>query len=297
MANSTTRLELLATSPAISGSRAVATKAAPDWTPDPAYSVSDAGEVLSELERILASDAFDASARNRAFLRHVVDETLAGRADRIKGYTVAQEVFHRDADFDPQLDPVVRIEASRLRRSLERYYLTAGKRDALRIELPKGGYVPTFTLRRLDDGDADAPIFRATARAPVVVVRPFANLSRVADDKAVAVGLADEVIGRLAACDGLAVVAEDAARSGGPAGSGRFILQGSTRRSGTRLRVTAHLLDHADARYLWTRNFDRTLRAGVVWPLQEEIAGAIAQAIGGPNGVLRALAARSHPRN
>ena len=102
------------------------------------------GEVRAELQRILASKAFDASERNRRFLQFIVEETLEGRADRIKAYGVATLVFGRGESFDPQTDPVVRIEASRLRRSIERYYLTAGKVDPIRIAIPKGSYVPTF---------------------------------------------------------------------------------------------------------------------------------------------------------
>src|SRR5689334_5676376 len=83
--------------------------------------------VLTELERVLASPAFDTYDRIRRFLRYVVEETVAGRADRIKAYSIATSVFEREEDFDPQIDPIVRIEASRLRRVLERYYLTAGR--------------------------------------------------------------------------------------------------------------------------------------------------------------------------
>jgi TolB-like protein/Tfp pilus assembly protein PilF len=101
-------------------------------------------QVQLQLERIIASSAFDASRRNRAFLRFVVEETLAGRADRIKAYTIATSVLGRDEAFDPQSDPIVRIEASRLRRSLERYYLKAGQSDPIRIDIPKWSYVPSF---------------------------------------------------------------------------------------------------------------------------------------------------------
>src|SRR5262245_55634157 len=107
----------------------------------------DAGiqeQVRNALVRILSSDGFSASARNRKLLEYVVGETLAGRADRIKAYTLATVVFERGADFDPQLDPVVRLEASRLRRALEHYYLTAGKDDPIRIDIPKGSYIPSF---------------------------------------------------------------------------------------------------------------------------------------------------------
>ncbi len=100
--------------------------------------------VRAQVARILASADFDASERNRRFLSYVVEQTLAGRGDRIKAYGIAVAVFDRDDSFDPQSDPIVRIEASRLRRSLERYYLLAGQGDPIRIEIPKGGYVPAF---------------------------------------------------------------------------------------------------------------------------------------------------------
>ena len=67
--------------------------------------------IRAELARILASGAFDASDRNRSFLRHVVEETLAGRGERIKAYAIATTVFGRGTDFDPQVDSIVRIEA------------------------------------------------------------------------------------------------------------------------------------------------------------------------------------------
>ncbi|TIQ00306.1 MAG: hypothetical protein E5X60_05430 [Mesorhizobium sp.] len=101
----------------------------------------------AQLARILNSADFDATGRERRFLSHVVEETLAGRGDRIKAYSIAVEVFGRDMSFDPQTDPIVRIEAGHLRRGLERYYLTAGHDDPILITIPKGGYVPTFSLR------------------------------------------------------------------------------------------------------------------------------------------------------
>src|ERR1700754_4413115 len=100
-------------------------------------------EVRAELRRVLESPQFDCSERNRRFLEYVVEEALSGRAGRIKGYSIATTVFGRDVSFDPQLDPVVRMEARRLRRSLERFYLTGGS-SSVKIEMPKGSYVPLF---------------------------------------------------------------------------------------------------------------------------------------------------------
>jgi TolB-like protein len=106
-----------------------------------------ATDASAELDRILSSPRFQASERRRAFLRFIVDETLAGRGESLKGYTVALAVFRRDSSFDPQADPVVRLEARRLRRDLDSYYMDAGQDDPVRISIPKGSYVPSFEWR------------------------------------------------------------------------------------------------------------------------------------------------------
>ena len=105
-------------------------------------------EVREQLERMLASPGLQASPRRRDMLRFIVDETLAQRGNRLKAYTVALAVFGRDDTFDPQADPVVRLEARRLRRDLDGYYAGAGHHDPLHITVPKGGYVPTFFMAR-----------------------------------------------------------------------------------------------------------------------------------------------------
>jgi adenylate cyclase len=108
----------------------------------PARPALQAADVLDCLDRILASLDFDASPRSRTFIRFVVEEALAGRQDGLTQPAIARRVFGRREDFDPTVDPIVRIQAGRLRRSLERYYLLEGASDPVRIELPRGGYVP-----------------------------------------------------------------------------------------------------------------------------------------------------------
>lgn len=103
-------------------------------------SPSDADAVRAQVARVLKSSAFQQSQRRQRFLQFLADETIAGRSERLKGYTIAVEVFERPVSFDPLVDPVVRIEAGRLRDKLREYYETEGKNDAIRIELPKGGY-------------------------------------------------------------------------------------------------------------------------------------------------------------
>lgn len=108
-----------------------------------------ASEVMAELERIIQSPHFEASERRRAFLRFIVEETLAGRTERLKGYAIAIGVFGRDKNFDAQSDAVVRLEARRLRRDLDSYYVDAGSLDPVRISIPKGSYAAHFEKRHV----------------------------------------------------------------------------------------------------------------------------------------------------
>ncbi|HVX91599.1 MAG TPA: hypothetical protein VG985_00100 [Xanthobacteraceae bacterium] len=108
-----------------------------------------AEEIREACTRVVASPAFRASPQLSAFLRFVVEATLSGQSERIKGYTIAVEALGRDADFDPQTDPIVRVEAGRLRRALERYYGETGADDPVAIELPRGSYVPVFNRRNV----------------------------------------------------------------------------------------------------------------------------------------------------
>ncbi len=100
--------------------------------------------VIVELERILSHRSFAGCERSQQFLRYVVEETLAGRAGRIKGVTIANEVFGFEDPVQAQTSTVVRVEAGRLRRRLVDYYTADGHADPIRISIRKGSYVPTF---------------------------------------------------------------------------------------------------------------------------------------------------------
>ena len=111
------------------------------------WSESDQEAIRHQLDRILHSGPFHQSQRRQRFLEYLVNETLAGRGERLKGYNVALEVFDRPETFDPILDPIVRIEAARLREKLREYYGADGQGDLIRIDLPKGTYTPHIEFR------------------------------------------------------------------------------------------------------------------------------------------------------
>ena len=114
------------------------------------WSEAQSKAIQTELDRILGSPLFAHAERQRRFLKFIVTETLAGRADRISGYAVGIGVFDRDPGFDPLLDPVVRVGAVRLRAKLREYYDGEGRTDPIHIGLDKGSYAATICRRGLD---------------------------------------------------------------------------------------------------------------------------------------------------
>lgn len=119
---------------------------------DPARHQPNPGDIRRQLERITASAMFRDAFRLRSFLHFVVETALSGDTNMIKAYTIAVEALGRGSNFDPQNDPIVRVEAGRLRRALARYYDELGGDDRIVIEIPSGAYVPVFRTRQPDIG-------------------------------------------------------------------------------------------------------------------------------------------------
>ena len=104
----------------------------------------DPDQVRAHLQLILSTPGFASASSLARFLRYVVEETLEGRARNLKEFTLGIRIFGRGEAFDPRVDPIVRVQARNLRSKLERYYAGPGLADPVRIELPKGTYVPLF---------------------------------------------------------------------------------------------------------------------------------------------------------
>jgi len=117
---------------------------------------------IEQLEKILHSRTLQNSENLKAFLRFVVEKTLADEGVQLKEYTIATEVFGRKSDYDPRIDSVVRVQAGRLRTKLQEYYTVEGKNDQIVIDLPKGHYHPVFNCPYAESGLEISP---AGARA------------------------------------------------------------------------------------------------------------------------------------
>jgi TolB-like protein len=240
----------------------------------PARSIQD------QLHRILASKPFAQSVRMSRFLRFTVERAVSGQPDRLKEYVIGVEVFDRAPSYDPRVDPIVRVEARRLRSKLKSYYDTEGASDELIIEFPKGAYAPLFRRR------SAAPEPAAT-QGRAIAVLPFSNLSAEPDTEYFSDGLTEELIHGLTKVGGLMVVAWSSAarlkgqpydvREIGRQLSVSTVLVGSVRSSGERLRVMAQLIDTANGQYLWSETYDRLVED--LFAIQEEISRAIVKTL------------------
>jgi len=292
----------------------------------------DPEAVQAALDKILASPGFSSAERLTRFLSFTVSETLAGNADRLKESMLGVEVFGRKPTYDPRMDAVVRTEAVKLRARLREYYETAGRDDALRIDLPKGGYVPQFVPREPAVTDAAATPPAPPAAVPTtpgaaaasngrkpllagalvvlalaavvfysqrdhsapahlslssIAVLPFVDLSEQKDQAYFCDGMTEEIIDELTRAGGFRVVArtssfafkdkhQDIREIGRKLGVGA-VMEGSVRKDGQRLRVTAQLISVADGYHLWSETYERELKD--VFTVQDEISRAIVQTL------------------
>jgi TolB-like protein/Flp pilus assembly protein TadD len=236
-------------------------------------------DVHEQLARLLASKTFLQVDRLKRFARFIVQEALAGRGADLKEYVIGVQVFEREQSFDPRTDPIVRVQARRLRARLDRYYREEGHADAVVIELPKGGYAPSFR-RREGTVPAPASLGEAMAGRNTIAVHAHDDCSPGQSLAAFCRGLSDEIVHRLASGTRLRVIAPRRGRGAGaetPAGhdAGGLIVEGSVRLAQGRARVTTHLVDGASGHVLWSSGDDVALDDSL--DAQQQIAAAIAE--------------------
>ncbi|KKC32208.1 hypothetical protein WH91_15730 [Devosia psychrophila] len=135
--------------------------------------------ILHALEQLLRWPEIARSPQLSRFLEYIVQRSLAGQEQSIKAYSIAVDVFGRGPDFDPQADPIVRVQARRLRSLLDDYYRGPGLQDALQIRLPIGRYIPDFVVAETEAASIEPVLFqvaRASQNAPALRVGPTVSL-------------------------------------------------------------------------------------------------------------------------
>jgi len=258
-------------------------------------------QVQQQLTSILASSIFAHSHRQSRFLRYIVQATVTGDADRLNQRIIGIEVFDRPDSFDPMVDSIVRVEASRLRSKLREYYDELGKCDRVFIELLKGsytvriGHMPGDAARRgkahisagrLDDM-AVVGMPRSLQNAPTIAVLPFHSIGSDREQQSFADGITDDLITDLARTSGLFVISRQSvsAYKGSVARIQRiseelgvgFILEGSIRRANDRVRINVQLIDGSSGKHIWAERYDRKM--GDIFDLQDDVNRRVVQAL------------------
>jgi len=249
------------------------------------WTVVERAQIEDQLAKLLSSASFGSAKLLQHLLKYLVEETLAGRGDRINQASVAIDVLGRDESFDAAIDSVVRVEARRLRSRLIEYYYEDGKRDAIRFELPKGHYIPSISF---SPGPGNAEVAASAANITTgahvedasIAVLAFVNLSDDSSNEYFSDGISEELLTLLAKIPELRVPARTSSfafkgKNVNVAQIGEqlhvaHVLEGSVRKAGDQVRITAQLIQVSDGFHLWSESWDRTLLD--IFAIQEEIA-------------------------
>ncbi len=238
--------------------------------------------VREALKRILASRSFEGVESLKRFLDFVVSETLAGRGDQLKEFSVGEDAFGKGASFDPRNDPIVRVQARRLRSRLERYQQAEGQSDEVFIELPKGGYVPSFRKREV--AVRQRPVLTVLLDRNSVVVQTFKCSSSDTRVLELCRGIHGDLVHSLTQLEGITVLAgrksADASDAGGQVGRthAAIMVAGSVHRMRDQVRINAQLVDAVTGNYIASESLDRVLDKND-FTLQDEIVALVTRRI------------------
>ncbi|WP_215426487.1 transmembrane adenylate cyclase [Agarivorans albus] len=260
--------------------------------------------IREQLERIVESSVFEQSPKMKELLSYLVDQTLQGNGDRLKQFTIAIEIFDRDADFDHQSDPIVRIQAGRVRRSLDTYYFTEGANDALYISVPKGRYVPSFKLRSEQDlnPQAIAPVTEPAeieSLSPSITVLPFLSLADDNQQQFFADGFGEELATELSRFDTLNVVsmyamgdtsfdintAADINQIGKQL-KVSFITSGTMRALNNQMRIHARLYRADTGQQVWAEKYTCDMSTDDLFEAQDQIIAEIVAELASSFGII-----------
>ncbi|MBI9106552.1 MAG: hypothetical protein JEZ04_07370 [Spirochaetales bacterium] len=228
--------------------------------------------IREELDRILGDRHFQGANRASAFLKYIVEETLSGRDNRLKEYTIGIEVFQKGNDFLPQADPSVRIDAGRLRKKLDQYYLTK-KEEGVEISIPKGGYVPRFRFHasRLPGGEIKL-------KPPTLSVKPFESQS-TKEPALITELLYQEMKKAVGKSDDFALLGDSDINSD-------FQITGKLYKRRSSFILYCDLLRSDSGTIVWTESFPLKNPGRFPLRMAEAVAAQVAAVVAGRGGVL-----------
>lgn len=246
----------------------------------------DKNQILEQLSRILRSQVFRNSEMLRNFLSFIVQEAVKENGMSLKQYSIAIHAFGRKDDFDATSDPIVRIQASRLRRNLEQYYQEDGENDPILISLPKGSYSPNIEARK-NKKERSISIAKSNAPQHSLAVFPIKNLSANQDRQYIIDGFNEELLLELSRYKDLDVIrVEETSNESAKKSYAGFSLEGSLRFGGDTVKISFHVTDNIKSVIFWSYQEKFNLEDCDLISVQEKVATSVAQQIAGISGVI-----------
>lgn len=269
-------------------------------------------EIQEELDCILSSNMFSRSSVLSNFLKFIVEETLEGRTENLKEYSIAVSALGKADDFNPQIDAIVRIHAGRLRRLLNEYYVGVGQNNAVKIEVVKGTYVPAFRTQSTQPLSVEtsvepkpeikkvqepAVITTVYSRSKLTLaVLPFRNLCQDGEYQFFVDGFGEELTRIFSAEEDISVVAhfsslkyaninEDIRVIGADLGV-HYVITGSVKRSNKEIRVNVALIETVNGIQIWSKNYTHDLEKNDMIDIQDQIDHDVFSILSGQYGFI-----------
>jgi TolB-like protein len=267
--------------------------------------------IHAQVQKIFLCPAFAVSDILRRFLSYITDETLSGRSNTIKEYTIAVNVLNKPVSFKPQHDAIVRIHAGRLRRALNYYYKEEGQRDSIEISVPKGSYVPVFSElqskdKRLQNESAAFQPGQAYDSVILVVV-PFSTLETDISRQAFTDSLGQQLSAEFGKFSDFSVISYYTTRQlsaknreiGELASlfGAQYVVTGNVQFESNRLRVAVQLIDTHSGAQIWTEMYHRNYNTANLFEVGDQIVSGLAGVLGDFNGIITQEVARGHAKN
>jgi TolB-like protein len=268
---------------------------------------SEPDAIKRQLQRVLDSSYFRTSKQLSCFLRFVVEESLCGRSHKLSQYAIAINLG-RDESFDPNTDPVIRIEARRLRQTLALYYQQEGQRDSIRIEIPTGRYVPVFRQNSVGEEPGSATELRSGAGAvsanpvakgtegPSIALLNFTCLGQDRELEEIAISLTEELSAALSCCEFIKLIRPIAAEGflndaqeleqRNHEYRADYVLDGKLQRWGEEIRLFSRLCDPVTGELIWSESFSLSASDKLNSFSQDRLLRCLAATIADFHGVM-----------
>lgn len=258
-------------------------------------------QILEQVRKIFLWPSFSVSDILRRFLTYIVSESIAGRSNTIKEYTIAVHVLNKPIHFKPQLDAIVRIHAGRLRRALEEYYQTSGNSDKIEITIPKGGYVPEFSAGHsvavTRESELPGKISDTALSSGIrIAVMPFDTLETDLTRLSFSNSLGEQLSAELGKFAGFSVISYYILKQLGSSHPEienlashfdvRFVLTGNVVFAKSKLRVTVQLTDTESGVQVWTELYHFSFSSANYFHLTDKIVAGVIARIGDFNGII-----------